>query len=95
MVELVRDLISLFGWFLAIRGLVLLAAPQLIERAAARAVGAILILRLGFGALFLVGLRLTLLGWIEEPPPPLVTPDPSSSQPATWSNVPALLYIQR
>jgi hypothetical protein len=28
-------LISLFGWFLALRGLVLLAAPQLIERGAA------------------------------------------------------------
>jgi hypothetical protein len=61
-------LISLFGWFLVLRGLVLLAAPQLIARAAAQAVDAIPVVRLGFGALLLVGLWLTFVGWVAAPP---------------------------
>ncbi len=60
-------LISLFGWFLALRGLVLLAAPQLMARAAAGAVGAILAVRIGAGVLLLVGLWLTFVGWIAKP----------------------------
>ena len=47
-------LISLFGWFLALRGLALLAAPQLYQRAAAGAVGALPLVRIGFGALVLI-----------------------------------------
>jgi hypothetical protein len=62
-------LISLFGWFLAIRGLVLLTEPQLIARAAAGAVDAIPVVRIGFGCLLLVGLWLTFVGWIAKPPP--------------------------
>src|SRR6266849_10965402 len=57
-------MISLFGWFLALRGLVLMAAPQLIERAAAASMGAITLVRIFFGALVLVGLYLTYVGWI-------------------------------
>ena len=60
-------LISLFGWFLALRGLVLLAALQLMARAAAGAVGAILAVRIGAGVLLLVGLWLTFVGWIAKP----------------------------
>jgi hypothetical protein len=42
-------LISLFGWFLALRGLVLLAAPQLIARGGTAAMDMIPIVRIGFG----------------------------------------------
>jgi hypothetical protein len=62
-------LISLFGWFLALRGVALLTVPELFERAAAGAVGAILIVRIGFGGLLLAGLWLTYTGWIAKPPP--------------------------
>ena len=62
-------LISLFGWFLALRGVALLAAPQLIANAAAGALGAMPIVRIGFGALLVVGLWLTYAGWIAKPPP--------------------------
>ena len=60
-------LISLFGWFLALRGLALLAAPQLIEHAAESSIGAVSLVRAGFGALVLIGLWLTYAGWIAEP----------------------------
>src|SRR5262245_23235455 len=60
-------LVSLFGWFLALRGLLLLAAPQLIERAAAASVGAVPLVRIGFGILVLIGLYLTYVGWIAGP----------------------------
>ena len=56
-------LISLFGWFLALRGLALLATPQLYQRAAAGAAGALPLVRIGFGALVLIGLWLTFMGW--------------------------------
>src|SRR5882724_4948059 len=59
-------MISLFGWFLALRGLVLMAAPQLIERGAAASMGAVALVRIFFGALVLVGLYLTYVGWIAE-----------------------------
>ncbi len=48
--SLAAILISLFGWFLALRGVVLLAAPQLIERAAGAAMNMMPIVRIGFGA---------------------------------------------
>ena len=60
-------MISVFGWFLAIRGLLLLAAPQLIARVGAGAVAPVPLVRIGFGALFLVGLWLTFVGWIAKP----------------------------
>jgi hypothetical protein len=69
-------LISLFGWFLALRGLVLLAAPQLIERGAAASIGAIPLVRIGFGVLVLIGLWLTFVGWIARPPAPLAGNSP-------------------
>ncbi len=55
--------IFLFGWFLVLRGLVLLAAPQLIWRVATASVGAIPVLGIGFGAVLLVGVWLTYRGW--------------------------------
>ncbi|MBV9377989.1 MAG: hypothetical protein JO320_23585 [Alphaproteobacteria bacterium] len=59
-------LISLFGWILALRGLVLMAAPQLYERAAT-SVDAIPLVRLIFGVLVAIGLYLTYVGWLAEP----------------------------
>ncbi len=69
-------MISLFGWFLALRGLVLMAAPQLIERAAAASMGAITLVRIFFGALVLVGLYLTYVGWIAKPTSPIAKNSP-------------------
>jgi hypothetical protein len=60
-------LISLFGWFLALRGVVLMAAPQLIERGAAASMNAMPFVRIGFGALVVAGLWLTYVGWIAKP----------------------------
>jgi hypothetical protein len=59
--------ISLFGWFLALRGFALLAAPQLFERAAAATASATTLVRFGFGVAVLIGLWLTYLGWIAKP----------------------------
>jgi hypothetical protein len=61
-------LISLFGWFLALRGLTLLTVPQLYQRAVASAVEELTLVRIGFGALVLIGLWLTFVGWIAKPP---------------------------
>src|SRR5262245_23417094 len=49
-------IISLLGWLLAIRGMVLLAAPELIERAAEGSAQATTLVRLGFGVLIVIGL---------------------------------------
>ena len=62
-------MISLFGWILALRGLVLMAAPELYERAAT-AMDSIVLVRLIFGVLVATGLYLTYVGWIAEPASP-------------------------
>ena len=69
-------LISLFGWFLMMRGLVLLYAPQLMARAVNRAVSgdSVLYIRLGFSVMLLIGLWLTYVGWIAKPDAPNHTP---------------------
>ncbi|MHB8772929.1 MAG: hypothetical protein ACYC7J_18195 [Syntrophales bacterium] len=61
-------LISLFGWFLALRGLVLLAAPQLIAQGAAASLHELTAVRIGFSLLVLIGLWLTYVGWFVKPP---------------------------
>jgi len=61
-------LISLFGWILALRGLVLMAAPDLYERAATSM--DIPLVRLVFGVLFAIGLYLTYVGWLAKPASP-------------------------
>jgi hypothetical protein len=60
-------LISLFGWLLALRGVILLAVPQIYERAAAGSTGATSLVRLGFAVLVLIGLYLAYVGWIAKP----------------------------
>lgn len=57
-------LISLFGWFLALRGAALMATPELIERGGAASVPHSDLIRAGFGALTIIGLYLTYVGWI-------------------------------
>jgi hypothetical protein len=59
-------LISLFGWYLALRGLVLLVAPQFYERSSFALMNEILPLRVGFGLLMLMGIWLTYVGWIAK-----------------------------
>ena len=61
-------LISLFGWFLALRGLALLIAPQLYASAGAAAMTMMPIVQTGFGLLVLIGLWLTFAGWIAKQP---------------------------
>lgn len=62
--------ISVFGWYLLLRGLVLLYAPQLYARASSSAVNnghSELYVRLGAGAMLLAGLWITYVGWITKP----------------------------
>jgi uncharacterized protein YjeT (DUF2065 family) len=63
-------LISLFGRILALRGLVLMAAPELYERAA-MSMDAIPLVRLILGVLVAIGLYLTYVGWLAKPASPL------------------------
>lgn len=65
--SLAAVLISLFGWFLALRGAVLMAAPELIDRGAAAAMPHLGLVQAGFGLLTLIGLYLTYVGWIAAP----------------------------
>ena len=69
-------MISLFGWFLALRGLVLMAAPQLIERATAASMDVVALVRIFFGALVLIGLYLTYVGWLTGRPVPSIQNNP-------------------
>lgn len=59
-------LISLFGWCIGLRGLTLLLAPEMYERAAAASAGATPLVRAGFALLVLIGLWLTYDGWIAR-----------------------------
>ncbi len=60
--------ISLFGWFLGLRGLALLVAPQFLERVAASAAGSVTLIRTGSGVLAFLGLWLALIGWVPKRP---------------------------
>ena len=67
--------ISLLGWLLALRGIILLAAPELLERAASAAMGITGLITTGFGLFAAIGLWLTYVGWIAKAPG-----DPSSAR---------------
>lgn len=67
--SLAAVMISLFGWILALRGVVLMAAPALYERAG-MSLEAPDIVRLLFGILVAVGLYLTYVGWLARPRSP-------------------------
>lgn len=63
-------IISLFGWFLLLRGFALLAMPQQIAETAKSATEssgpALAVVRVGFGLLALCGLYLTYVGWAKK-----------------------------
>jgi len=63
-------IISLFGWFLLLRGVTLLAAPQLITKGAETATTTsnftLGVVRAGFGLFALCGLYLTYVGWVRK-----------------------------
>jgi hypothetical protein len=59
-------MISLFGWFLAIRGLILLTAPQWINRGGTASMQMLPVVRIGFSFLVLIGLWLTYVGWFAQ-----------------------------
>jgi uncharacterized protein YjeT (DUF2065 family) len=73
--SLAAVLISLFGWVLALRGLLLLAAPDLYERAANTSLDALSLVRLFFLCLVAIGIYLTFVGWLAK----TVPPSPASS----------------
>ena len=60
-------LISLFGWFLALRGVALMAAPQLYASATSASMSMMPIVQIGFGFLVLAGLWLSFASWIAKP----------------------------
>jgi hypothetical protein len=61
-------LISLLGWFLAIRGVLILAIPDVYDSAgSALEQNAIPLVRVIFAGLALVGLYLSYVGWIARP----------------------------
>lgn len=65
--SLAAVLISLFGWFLLLRGLALLVAPGLITETAQSASGtAVSAVRAGFGLLAVCGLYLSYVGWLRR-----------------------------
>jgi hypothetical protein len=68
-------LISLFGWIFLLRGLVLMVAPELYERAG-EAVDTVPLIRLMFGAIIAMGLYLTYVGWLAKPASPAARNDP-------------------
>lgn len=64
-------LISLFGWFVAVRGLAMMAVPSAIENGAGDTIsspGLLLAARVFFGLLTAMGLWLTYVGWIAPAP---------------------------
>lgn len=77
--SLAAVLISLFGWILAFRGVLLMAAPDLYERAAlfvTTSTDAMPLIRMMFGILVAIGLYLTYVGWRAKPISPSATAGP-------------------
>jgi uncharacterized protein YjeT (DUF2065 family) len=58
-------LISAFGWILALRGIMLMAVPDLYERAVL-AMDAPAVVRMIFGVLVVIGFYLTYVGWVAK-----------------------------
>ena len=71
--SLAAALISLSGWVLAVRGLILMAAPEFYERVG-MAVNTVSLVRLMFGGLIAMGLYLTYAGWLAKPASQSATP---------------------
>ncbi len=66
--SLAAVLVSLLGWFLVIRGLLILAIPNVYDSAGnAMEQNAVPLVRAIFASVALVGLYLTYVGWIAKP----------------------------
>jgi vacuolar-type H+-ATPase subunit I/STV1 len=77
-------IVSLLGWFLAVRGLLLLVVPQTYESVGNQLTSplAYALVRVFFIGLGLVGLYLTYVGWIAAPSrPELPSASPSPDRP--------------
>ena len=69
-------LISLFGWFVALRGVTLMAFPATIETGAGDTLasqGLLLVARIFFGLMTVMGLWLTYVGWRRDTTVPTPT----------------------
>ena len=69
-------LISLFGWFVALRGVTLMAFPATIETGAGDTLaghGLLLVARIFFGLMTVMGLWLTYVGWRRDTTEPTPT----------------------
>jgi hypothetical protein len=74
-------LVSLLGWFLAIRGLLVLAIPDVYDSAGENLEhNAIPLVRAIFGTVALVGAYLTYVGWIAKPTKPTKPEGPAAEQ---------------
>ena len=60
-------IVSLLGWLMVLRGVLLLAFPDTFISIANHTVGAENVWRIVFGGVTLVGLYLTYIGWIARP----------------------------
>ncbi|MEV5839553.1 hypothetical protein [Nocardia sp. NPDC052112] len=68
--------VSLFGWFVALRGFLLVANPEAIQSgvdATMLSPTAMVVARIFFGVMAVIGLLLTYVGWFTRP----VVPQPS------------------
>lgn len=68
--------VSLFGWFVALRGLLLIVAPATVESGAEATMlspTGLVLGRIFFGALAVMGLLLTYAGWFTKPTAPAPT----------------------
>jgi hypothetical protein len=82
-------IVSLIGWFLAIRGILLLTVPQAYNAAgnAIYSSGAIAAVRVSAICLGLAGLYLTYIGWKPQAPTPKTVTNTTQDHPhATGSN---------
>jgi hypothetical protein len=65
--------VSLFGWFVALRGFLLIVTPATIESGAEATMlspTGVVLARIFFGALAVMGLLLTYAGWFTKPTAP-------------------------
>lgn len=79
-------LISLFGWFVALRGLAMMAFPTAIEAGAGQTIaspGLVLAARIFFGLLTAMGLWLTYVGWFAPSTKPVADPEHLAGRPSS------------
>ena len=62
-------LVSLFGWFLLLRGILLLVVPQIAQSNGAAVAAQAYLVQLIFAGLIVIGLWLSYTGWLDQPEP--------------------------